>query len=179
VKAGALALLALATAGCSADTGIPSRPDGPVLDLADVLSATEESRLDQRLRRLEQETGDAIVLVSVESLGESRIEAYAYALFNTWGIGDQRTDRGVLILLAPREREVRIQVGCGLESTIPDAVAFEILHDRMRPFLKVENYAEAAHMGINALVARMAAPPPPVQLEPRHTVCLEQQGELV
>jgi uncharacterized protein len=179
VKAGALALLALSAAGCSADTGIPPRPEGPVLDMADVLSAAEERRLDQRLRRLEQQTGDAIVLVSVESLGESRIEAYAYRLFNTWGIGDQQTDRGVLILLAPHEREVRIQVGCGLESAIPDAVAFEILHDRMMPFLRVEDYAEAAHKGVDALAARMAVPAPPMDPQARHSVCLEQQGELV
>ena len=175
MKASAAALLVLlSSAGCSAEPGktrspgepaqvhtaLPARPVGPVLDQADILPAAREAVLDARLRRLFSETNDALVVVSVDSLGGETIEDYAAALFSDWGIGDAKTDRGLLVLVAPNERRVRVAVGCGLESTITDETASTIIAQRFLPKFREGDYAGGVETGVEALIARLALPRP-------------------
>ena len=101
----------------------PARPDGPVPDQADVLPAADEAALSQRLTAYYRRSGNAIVVATIKSLDGNSVENYANALYNEWGIGDARTDRGVLLLLAPNDRQARIEVGCGLEGTVTNGVA--------------------------------------------------------
>lgn len=186
MKASAAALLVLlSSAGCSAEPGktaspdepvrvqtaLPARPDGPVLDQADILPAAREAALDARLRRLFSETNDALVVVSVGSLGGETIEDYATALFSDWGIGDAKTDRGLLVLVAPNERRVRVAVGCGLESTITDERASAIIEQRFLPKFREGDYAGGVETGVEALIARLALPRPANDPGPHSDIC--------
>jgi uncharacterized protein len=189
VKASAAALLVLlGSAGCSAEpaetgspdepvrvqTALPARPDGPVLDQANILPAATEAALDARLRGLWSETKDVIVVVSVDSLGDQTIEDYGTALFKDWGIGDAETDRGLLVLIAPNERRVRIAVGCGLESTVTDERASEIIEQRFLPSFRDGNFAGGVETGVEALIARLALPRPANDPGPHSEICIAQ-----
>ncbi len=174
MKASALALaILLAAPGCSAKAdapaqpdeparvaGIPERPDGPVLDMANILPAKDERELQNRLTRLWDETGNALVVVSVPSLGGQDIAVYARALGNRWGVGDARTHRGLLLLVAPNERRVRIEVACGLESIVTDAIAQAIIDERILPEYREGDLAGGTLAGADALHQRLALPAP-------------------
>jgi uncharacterized protein len=159
------------------NAAIPARPDGPVLDLADILPAKDETALDGRLRRLWRESGDALVVVSVDSLGGQTIEDFANDLFNSWGIGGDGTDRGLLILVAPNERKVRIEVGCGLESTITDELASDIIQQRILPEFRASNYPAGTRAGAEALIAQLALPKPANDTGPHTEICQARAGK--
>lgn len=159
----AVALLLLPTAqGCAKaeqerERPLLARPDGPVLDMADILPADEEVAMDSHLRSYFSRTGDAIVLVSVTSLQGHSIESFACNLFTQWGIGDAKTNRGLLLLIAPIERKVRIEVGCGLENPIGNDVAGRIVRHDILPLFKKGDLKGGAEAGIAALEKRLGA----------------------
>jgi uncharacterized protein len=142
-----------------------------VLDLADILPAEDEAALDARLRRLWDETGDALVVISVDSLSGRSIEDFATDLFNTWGIGNDETDRGLLILVAPNQRQVRIEVGCGLESTITDELASDIIQQQMIPRFSEGELSAGTRLGADALIRRLALPKPANDSGPHSEAC--------
>ena len=127
--------------------------------------------IEAQLTRLGGVSGDALVVVSVESLKGERIEDYAFTLFNTWGIGDAATDRGLLVLVAPNERKVRIEVGCGLESTISDDLAADIIQKRMLPEFRQGDFAAGVQAGVDALIERMELPQPANDPGPHSVLC--------
>ena len=101
-----LVWLALAVAAQAQD--YPPRPDGPVYDGANILSAETEAKLDAELRAYNAQTGRAIIVATVPSLGGSTIETYATGLFSDWGIGGAKRDTGLLLLIARDDRKLRI-----------------------------------------------------------------------
>lgn len=103
------------------------RPDGYVNDFADVLTSDDEAYLENYLRTLEAETSAEVAIVTVTSMEGMTIEEYANRLFADWGIGKAQTDNGVLLLVAPDDRAVRIEVGYGAEGILPDGLAGEII----------------------------------------------------
>jgi uncharacterized protein len=192
VKTGALALsILLAAPGCSAKAGdsaqpdmpaitvanLPPRPTGPVLDQADIIPILEEEALDLRLRTLNERTGDTLVVVSVRSLAGQPIERYATALFNTWSIGNARTDRGLLVLVAPTERKVRIEVGCGFESTVTDEIAAAIISRDMLPLYRDGDLSAGTLAGVNALLEKISLPRPANDPGPHTETCKAQARE--
>ncbi|ANU08399.1 TPM domain-containing protein [Paraurantiacibacter namhicola] len=132
---------------------VPARPDGPVLDAADILPPEVEAQLDDRLRAWFDETDNALVVVSVTSLENRSIEKFAFDTFNTWGIGDSETDRGLLLLIAPNERMVRIEVGCGFEKVITNDIAAAIIADDILPHMRKGDLAAGTLGGVKALTA--------------------------
>src|SRR5688572_33269944 len=96
------------------------RPSGHVNDFAQVLTEDDRVYLENFLRSIERDTTAEVVVATVTSLDGMTIEEYANRLFADWGIGKRQRDNGVLLLVAPNDREVRIEVGYGLEGTIPD-----------------------------------------------------------
>jgi uncharacterized protein len=161
---------ALLLAACSDPGRADDVPSGPVIDTADILPAGEEAELDRRLRNYWDAEATAIVVTSVESLEGKTIEQAALDIYNGWGIGDADTNRGLLILVAPRERQVRIEVGCGLESVITDAVAGEIIQNDMIPLLKANEFPAAVETGVDGVMARLidshdAGPISPICIE--------------
>lgn len=152
----ALLLLLFASA---ANAAMPARPQGPVLDQAGIIPDAEEAALAQRLSAYNAETGRAVVVATVASLDEQDVEGYANALFRAWGIGGEKTDQGLLFLIAPNERKVRIEVGYGLEEYLPDALAGRILSGAVTPRFKEGDYAGGISAGVEQILAQLSRNP--------------------
>lgn len=127
-----LALLALARPAAAQNFPILV---GRVVDEAGILSPTAERSLADASSALEARTSDQLVIVTVQSLGGLPIETYSTALGNRWGLGQKRLDNGVLLVVAPRERKVRIAVGFGLEGLLTDARSAAIVR-HILPFFR-------------------------------------------
>ncbi len=132
----AIALLLLGI-GLGADF---PKAQGPVNDFAELLSDAQEEQLRRLLGGIEAETSAEIALVTVPSLDGLPVEDYATRLFSLWGIGRAQLDNGVLILVAPNEREMRIEVGYGLEGVLPDGLAGDIIRTEFVPRFQVDDY---------------------------------------
>jgi uncharacterized protein len=112
---------------------------GRLVDAAGVLDPANRKALVARLEALEAATGDQLVVATVASLHGSPIESYANRLFNIWKLGRKDNNNGVLLLVAPSERKVRIEVGYGLEGTLTDAVAKLIIEQSMVPHFRAND----------------------------------------
>jgi uncharacterized protein len=133
-----------------AETFPPAR--GYVNDFADVLPTNIRTALDAELRTTQQHTTVEIVLVTTPSLTGLTIEAYASGLFREWGIGKRGTDNGVLVLVAPSERRVRIEVGYGLEGVLPDGLCGEIIRTAFLPAFRQGDFSSGIQTGIHRVM---------------------------
>ena len=124
------------------------KPAGRITDLANVIDAGTESELDRRLDELEQKTSHEVAVATVTSLGGTTVEDYAERLFKEWGVGQAQQDNGVLVLVAPNEREMRIEVGYGLEGILPDGLAGEIIRDTFIPRFRDNDYNGGIRDGV-------------------------------
>ena len=109
---------------------------GRVVDNADLLSPATETMLTEQLQAVEDKTTDQVVVVTLPSLEGNTIEDFGYQLGRHWGIGQAGKDNGILLIVAPNERKVRIEVGYGLEGTLPDAVSKLIIETSILPRFK-------------------------------------------
>lgn len=151
------ALLApFAIAGVSACAAeYPAKPDGPVLDLAGIIPDASERSLDNQLHRFYDRTCQAVVVATVPTLKGKTIESYATGLFNRWGIGSADRDDGILLLVAPTERKVRIEVGLGLERAMPNAAAAAIIRNDMLPSYRAGDFPGGIAHGIDAILLKL------------------------
>lgn len=141
----------------------PGNPTGFVNDFAGVLSVDERQTIEVRLVALKGQTGAEIAVVTVASLGDETIETYATKLFEEWGIGGEKKDTGLLLLVAPNDRQVRIEVGYGLEGPVTDLQAGNIIRTVMTPALKEGKYAMGISGAVDALVAIITNSPEATQ----------------
>lgn len=111
----------------------PSQPTGHVNDYADLLSPTDEQRLETKLRTYRDTTSNVIALAIVESLQGLPREEVATTLFNEWRMWEGDRQNGVLFLIAPNEREMQIEVGYGLEGAVTDLQAGRIVDEILAP----------------------------------------------
>jgi len=139
----------LLTVNASAQT-LP-KPSGYVNDLANLLDEAARTRLTERLRDVEATTSSEIAVATVPSLDGMSVEEYANRLFKEWGVGQEKADNGVLILVAPNEREMRIEVGYGLEGVLPDGLAGEIRDEQFLPRFRDDDYAGGITDGVNRI----------------------------
>jgi uncharacterized protein len=135
---------------------LPS-PAGRVNDFAGVLDGRTKSAMESLIAEVEDRTSAELAVVTVDSAGLEGVDAYAMRLFNTWGIGKAAKDNGVLLLVAVGDRDVRIEVGIGLESVIPDATAGEILDEDVVPRFRDGDMAGGLAAGL-AAIAELVAP---------------------
>lgn len=126
--------------GVLAEFIVPPAPAGHILDEAGILSAAENQSLEQTITSLETETHHQIGIAIMKSLQGRSIEEVGITLGRTWGVGQKELDNGLLIVMAPTEREVRIEVGRGLEWVITDLIANRIIDDYIIPEFKQEAY---------------------------------------
>ena len=124
------------------------KAQGYVNDFAGILNSRVSADLESELRAVERQTSAEIVLVTVPSLQGMTIEAYANGLFNEWRIGKRGKDNGVLVLAAPAERRVRIEVGYGLEPVLPDGLAGEIIRTDFLPAFRRGDFANGILAGV-------------------------------
>jgi uncharacterized protein len=126
-------------------------PAGYVNDFASVLEEQDEAYLEAFLGTLERDTAAEVVLATVPSLDGMTVEEYANKLFAEWGIGQAERDNGVLLLVAPTERAVRIEVGYGLEPILPDGLAGEIIRAEILPEFRASNMPRGIGRGLNRI----------------------------
>lgn len=150
----ALPLPALAQSG-------PTFPalTGRVVDGADVLTPQQEAELTQKLAALEQQTTDQLVVVTLPTLDGYDIADYGYQLGRHWGIGQSQTDNGALIIVAPTERRVRIEVGYGLEGVLTDAYSALTIQNHILPPFRNGDYYAGINAGVDELTRQLTLDP--------------------
>ncbi|MGG7048201.1 MULTISPECIES: TPM domain-containing protein [unclassified Campylobacter] len=126
---------------------------GRVVDSAQILNQSTKDELEQILANFEQNSSTQVVVTTINSLQNKDIESYANELARAWGIGQKGKDNGVLLLVAPNERKVRIEVGYGLEGEITDAIASLILEQTILPKFRQNNYDAGVKNGIANIIA--------------------------
>lgn len=127
-------------------------------DFADVLTDETENYINEIGRAYQSGDGTQIVVATVESLEGQPIEDFAYDLFNDWGIGDEKTDNGILILLSVEDREIRVEVGDGMEGTFNDAKIGRMLDNLALPHF-AENDIDTGIKNLYAGIVEVAGNP--------------------
>jgi uncharacterized protein len=125
---------------------------GRVIDQANVLSAGARDALSSKLGELEAKSGIQLVVATVDSLQGEEIEPYANALFRTWKLGEKEKNNGVLLLVAPHEHRVRIEVGYGLEGTLTDALSKIIIANAIAPRFKAGDFDGGVSRGVDDII---------------------------
>jgi uncharacterized protein len=156
------AVLAL-VAGLVLWTAVAAAPTFPaltgrVVDGANILSPQTRASLDAKLAALEAKTSRQLVVVTLPSLQGYEIEDYGYQLGRAWGIGEKGRDNGVLLIVAPKERRVRIEVGYGLEPVLTDALSNVILQEQVLPKFRTGDFEGGVVAGADALIEQLSLP---------------------
>jgi uncharacterized protein len=132
---------------------------GRVTDAANILPPDTEAALTARLETLENATKTQLVVATVPDLQGYEIDEYGYQLGRTWGIGQKGANNGALLIVAPNDRKVRIEVGYGLEGVLTDAVTSQIIRRNIIPYFKAGDMAGGVNAGTDALVKLLELPP--------------------
>jgi uncharacterized protein len=149
LKGTALALVAL-TVAAIALTFPPL--SGRIVDQAGIIPAETQSAIEPKLADLETKSGIQLVVGTVKSLEGQEIEPYANELFRFWKLGEKTKNNGVLLLVAPNERRVRIEVGYGLEGTLTDALSKVIITNAITPRFKTGDFAGGIARGVDDII---------------------------
>ena len=126
----------LAAGSAAAQPQFPERGTAPVVDAANVIDPAAEAELTAKLDAFEQRNQRQFVVATIPDLGGYDIADYGYQLGRHWGLGDEENDDGVLLIVAPNDRRVRIEVGYGLEAILPDGLAYDIVEGEIVPRFK-------------------------------------------
>ena len=132
---------------------------GRVVDAANILPPAEEQELTRELARFERETRRQLVVVTVPNLQDYPIEDYGYRLGREWGIGREGEDDGAILLIAPNERKVRVEVGYGLEPYLTDGLSHLIIQREILPRFRGGDLAGGIRAGVRAITTQLALPP--------------------
>jgi len=151
-RAAAFLLLLVAAAPASAAALQFPPLTGRVVDDAHLLDAVTASTINAKLAALEQKSGDQLVVVTLPTLQGHEIEDYGYQLGRAWGIGQKGKNNGALLIIAPNQHAVRIEVGYGLEGTLTDAISRLIIEDSILPRFRVNDYAGGISRGVDDII---------------------------
>ncbi|MCL7941841.1 TPM domain-containing protein [Halomonas sp. ATCH28] len=159
-----LALLLTAAVGLQAQDLQAQQLDFPelsgrVVDRAELLDPATESRLSERLAAHEEATTEQLVVATLPDLQGVTIEEYGYQLGRHWGIGQAEEDNGALLIVAPNERKVRIEVGYGLEGRLTDAQSSVIINQTLTPAFREGDYARGITEGVEAMIRVLGGEP--------------------
>ena len=132
---------------------------GRVVDDAALLSSAQEQALTDQLAALEQQSGRQLVVATLPDLQGYDISDYGYRLLRNWGIGDKQRNDGALLIVAPKERKVRIEVGYGLEGILTDALSSQIIRNAITPRFKAGDMSGGIEGGTQALINLLNLPP--------------------
>src|SRR5215510_13538106 len=125
---------------------------GRVVDQANIIQPATRTAIEQKLADLETRSGIQIAVATVNSLEGQDIEPYANELFRTWKLGEKTKNNGVLLLVAPNERRVRIEVGYGLEKTLTDALSKVIIANAITPRFKAGDFSVGISRGVDDII---------------------------
>ena len=132
-------------------TGIP-RQSGWVTDTANLLSAADRKKLSAMLDRYHRETHHQLVVLTVATLSGGSIETFSLRVANDWAPGYAGLDNGILVTVAPQERQIRIELGRGMQRYISDEVAQSIIATSMTPAFRKGDYAGGLELGLKRLM---------------------------
>ncbi|MEO5819236.1 MAG: TPM domain-containing protein [Vicinamibacteraceae bacterium] len=165
-SAAAFVLWSMVASAALADAQTLPKPTSKVSDSASVLTPAARADLESLLKTLEKDTTADVVVATTTSLGGMSVEEYGNRVFNEWKIGKAALDNGVLVLVAPTERQVRIEVGYGLEGVIPDVLAGAIIRDDFLPRFRDGNLEAGIVTGVRRIadLVRAKHVPTPEQL---------------
>jgi len=157
-------------------TAAPKFPTltGRVVDDANILSAQTKDDLNTKLAALEQSTSRQLVVVTIPSLQGYDISDYGYQLGRAWGIGQAKLNNGILLIVAPTEHKVRIEVGYGLEPIVTDALSSVIIQTRILPQFRGGDFNAGVEAGVNALIQQLSLDPS--EAEKRAAAAEQQQS---
>lgn len=125
---------------------------GRIVDQANIVSAETRQTIEPKLADLESKSGIQLVVATVSSLEGQEIEPYANELFRTWKLGEKDKNNGVLLLVAPNEHRVRIEVGYGLEGTLTDALSKVIITNAITPRFKTGDFNGGITRGVDDII---------------------------
>ncbi|MDP1630655.1 MAG: TPM domain-containing protein [Caulobacter sp.] len=156
----ALIALTIALFALPALAAAPKFPalTGRVVDDANILSPAVEASLTEKLAALETNSGHQLVVVTLPTLQGQEIEEYGYQLGRAWKIGGADKDDGALLIVAPSERKVRIEIGYGLEGVMTDALSSVIIQSAILPKFKAGDMEAGVVDGTDALVQQLSLP---------------------
>jgi uncharacterized protein len=152
LPAALLALICLGVAGVAALAANFPALSGRIVDQANVIPVETRAALEPKLADLEAKSGIQLVVATVTSLEGQEIEPYANALFRAWKLGEKTKNNGVLLLVAPTERRVRIEVGYGLEGTLTDALSKVIITNAITPRFKTGDFGGGISRGVDDII---------------------------
>ncbi len=152
LAAAVAAALCLAALAARAEPVYP-KLTGRVVDAAGLLRRTDREALEAELAGLEAKSTDQLVVVTLPSLQGYEIEEFGYRLGRHWGIGQAGKDNGVLLIVAPKERKVRFEIGRGLEPLLTDAITKIIIENAILPRFRQDDYAGGIRDGVRDAVA--------------------------
>ncbi|TVV70432.1 TPM domain-containing protein, partial [Sphingomonas solaris] len=154
-----LLLLALLLAGPAWAQTFP-KFTGFVVDGADVLPPAQEAALTAKLDALQKATGRQLVVATVPGLQGYTIEDYGYRLGRAWRVGLKGLDNGAILLVAPVERKVRVEVGYGLTPVLTDVYSTLLIQNRILPAFKAGDLPGGIAAGADALIEQLSLPDP-------------------
>jgi uncharacterized protein len=154
---GLLLFLLLLLAGPASAQDFP-KLTGRVVDAANIIPDSDEAALTQKLETLETASSRQLVVATVPSLQGYDIADYGYQLGRSWGIGQKGANNGMILLVAPNERKVRIDVGYGLEPIMTDALSHQIITRQILPRFKAGDYPGGINAGADAIIGQLQAP---------------------
>lgn len=169
----------------AADVPIP-KPAGAINDFAGVIPEQYRAAMENISRDILDKTGTALVVAVVPTIGEDDVNDYANRLYQAWGIGKKGEDKGALILLAVKERRVRIETGYGVEGILPDGLTGEILDTYAVPSFRAGDYGKGLYETLSVVAAVVAKDagvtidaaganrPPPQTVKPQKKTSLFQ-----
>jgi uncharacterized protein len=146
-----LVALFVSLTGARADPPVPPLT-GRVMDLAQILDQAEKDRITAELANFEKQKQLQLVVVTLPDLAGYTIEDWGLALGRSWAIGQKGKDNGVILLVAPKDHELRIEVGYGLEGDLPDATANEIIRKDITPYFRKGEMALGIEAGVQAII---------------------------
>jgi uncharacterized protein len=128
---------------------------GRVVDKADLLNRDTEAKLSEKLAAAHRAYGQQLVVVTTPSLNGKRIEDYGVNLGRSWGVGDRKRNDGLILIVAPQERKVRIEVGYGLEASFSDQFTGAILRENILPAFSDGEFATGIEAGVDRMIEKM------------------------
>jgi uncharacterized protein len=169
----ALALIALLASTALAQQPVPPLT-GRIVDRTGVLADADRQRIETRLADLEQRKGSQVAVLLVPSARPEAIEQFSMRVVEAWQLGRRGVDDGVLLLVALEDREVRLEVGYGLEGAIPDAYGRRIIDEAILPAFRDGDFVGGIEAGVTRVIGLIDGEPlPEPPQRPRPTADFE------
>jgi uncharacterized protein len=132
----------------------PEKPTPPrfLVDYTGTLEAYQINQLESTLRQFNDSTSNEIAVVIMRNIGDYDISDYAIQLGHKWGIGKEKKDNGVLLLIALENRKMFIATGQGLEGALPDLVCKRIVDTKIKPYFQKRDYFDGINSGVNEII---------------------------